>query len=99
MGLKTPAEYRESLRDGRVTYWQGDRIADITKDKRFEVPIRTAMEDYEYYTSPEIFEIKTYETEAGERAARIFQIPKDEEAFHKRIALYEHETGGGGGTG
>ena len=46
MGLKTPAEYRESLRDGRVTYWQGDRIADITKDKRFEVPIRTAMEDY-----------------------------------------------------
>ena len=30
MGLKTPAEYVESLRDGRVTYWDGERIDDIT---------------------------------------------------------------------
>ena len=29
MGLKTAAQYVESLRDGRVTYWDGDNIPDI----------------------------------------------------------------------
>ena len=30
--LKTPAEYVESLRDGRVVFWDGDKIEDVTKD-------------------------------------------------------------------
>jgi len=30
MGLKTAAQYTQSLRDGRGTYWGGERIADIT---------------------------------------------------------------------
>ena len=39
MGLKTPAEYIESLRDGRVTYWDGERIDDITVHPKFKTPI------------------------------------------------------------
>ena len=35
MPLKTPAEYVESLRDGRVVFWDGDKIEDVTKDARF----------------------------------------------------------------
>ncbi len=38
MGLKTPEQYVESLRDGRVTYWDGERIDDITTHPRFRVP-------------------------------------------------------------
>ena len=37
MGLKTPEQYIESLRDGRVTFWDGERIDDITKHPRFKV--------------------------------------------------------------
>ena len=29
MALKTPQQYIESLRDGRVTYWDGERIDDV----------------------------------------------------------------------
>ena len=52
MALKTPAEYVESLRDGRVTYWDGERIDDITNHPRFAVPIAVAAKDYDY-DSPE----------------------------------------------
>ena len=47
MGLKTPGQYIESLRDGRVTYWDGERIDDITKHPRFDVPIAMTAKDYE----------------------------------------------------
>ena len=40
MGLKTPAEYVESLRDGRVTYWDGERIDDITTHPQVQDPDR-----------------------------------------------------------
>ena len=39
MALKTPQQYIESLRDGRVTYWDGERIDDITTHPRFKTPI------------------------------------------------------------
>jgi len=48
MPLKTPAEYVESLRDGRVLYWDGDRIDDVATDPRFRVPLAVASRDYEY---------------------------------------------------
>src|SRR6478609_5832719 len=48
MGLKTPAEYIESLRDGRVTFWDGERIDDITTHPRFKTPIAVACGDYDY---------------------------------------------------
>ena len=34
MPLKTPAEYVESLRDGRVVFWDGDKIEDVTEGRR-----------------------------------------------------------------
>ena len=30
MGLKTADEYRASLNDGRVVYWGGEKITDVT---------------------------------------------------------------------
>ena len=39
MGLKTPQQYIESLRDGRVMFWDGERIDDVTTHPRFKVPI------------------------------------------------------------
>ena len=48
MGLKTPQDYVQSLRDGRVTYWDGEDIADITTHPRFKVPIAITAADYDY---------------------------------------------------
>src|SRR5262249_20071460 len=98
MALKTPAEYVESLRDGRVLYWDGDRIDDVAKDARFRVPLAVAARDYEY-DDPERRELTTYETEEGTRAHRVFQIPRTEEDLQKRIRLASQMSIVGGVTG
>ena len=41
MGLKTPAEYKESLRDGREVYINGERIDDVTTHPMLKVAMET----------------------------------------------------------
>ena len=74
MGLKTPQQYVESLRDGRVTYWDGERIEDITTHPRFRVPIALTAVDYEY-DAPDYGALRRYRTEEGGEAHRIYQVP------------------------
>ena len=91
MGLKTAAQYVESLRDGRVTYWDGERIDDITRHPRFRVPIEVASRDYDY-ADAEHGELRAYTTEDGGRAHRIFEVPRDESQLAKRVELMHHTS-------
>lgn len=91
MGLKTAAQYVESLRDGRVTYWDGERIDDITTHPRFRVPIEVASRDYDY-GDPEHGELRTFTAEDGSRAHRIFEVPRDEAQLAKRVELMHHTS-------
>ena len=70
MGLMTPAQYVESLRDGRVTYWDGERIDDITRHPKFRVPIDVASRDYDH-RHPGRAALMTYKTETGEPGHRV----------------------------
>src|SRR5215472_3660439 len=98
MGLKTPADYVQSLRDGRVTYWDGERIDDITVHPRFQTPIKVASTDYDYADAGRR-EVMTYETEDGELAHRVFQIPKSEDDLARRVELMHDMSIAGGVTG
>jgi len=91
MGLKTPQQYVESLRDGRVTYWGGESIPDITESPRFKVPIALTATDYDY-RSPEFGEIRRYSTEDGSEAHRIYQIPRSENDLATRIEMMKHTS-------
>ena len=75
MALKTPQQYLESLRDGRVIYWEGRRIEDITTDPLFQVPLSLVANDYQY-RDEEYGELRRYRTEDGGEAHRIYQIPR-----------------------
>jgi 4-hydroxybutyryl-CoA dehydratase/vinylacetyl-CoA-Delta-isomerase len=98
MALKTPQEYVQSLRDGRVTYWDGERIDDITRHPRFRVPIANTAKDYEY-DAPELGDLRRYRTEDGSEAHRIFQIPRSEADLAKRVELLQHTSIGTAVTG
>ena len=98
MGLKTRAEYIESLRDGRVTYWDGERIDDITAHPRFQTPIAVAANDYDY-DNPARRELISYVDESGARSHRVFQIPYDEADLAKRVELMHDMSIVGGVTG
>src|SRR5580693_1532460 len=98
MALKTPAEYVESLRDGRVTYWDGERIDDITTHPKFKTPIAVACGDYDY-ANPARREVMTYRTDEGDVAHRVFQIPRSEADLERRIELMHDMSIAGGVTG
>jgi len=98
MTLKTPAEYVESLRDGRVVHWDGERIADVTLDPRFRVPLAVAAADYDH-TDPEKRALSLYRTEEGHEAHRVFQVPRTEEDLLARVTLARRMSIVGGVTG
>ena len=47
MGLKTAQEYKESLRDGRVVYYKGEKVEDVTRHPELSVCVDTMALDYE----------------------------------------------------
>ena len=98
MSLMTPAEYVESLRDGRVTYWDGERIDDITSHTKFKTPIAVASSDNDY-ANPARREVMTYRAEDGGLAHRVFQIPRSAADLEKRIELMHDMSIVGGVTG
>jgi 4-hydroxybutyryl-CoA dehydratase/vinylacetyl-CoA-Delta-isomerase len=98
MALKSPQEYVESLRDGRVTYWDGEKIEDITRHPRFRVPIEVASRDY-IHSDPRRREVMTYADETGARAHRVFQIPRTEEDLARRVEMMHELSIVGGVTG
>src|ERR1700704_5044724 len=91
MGLRTPQHNVESLRDGRVTYWDGERIDDITTHPRFRVPIALTAVDYEY-DAPDYGALRPYRTEEGGEAHRIYQVPTSEADLATRVELLQHTS-------
>jgi 4-hydroxybutyryl-CoA dehydratase/vinylacetyl-CoA-Delta-isomerase len=91
MGLKTPQQYVESLRDGRVTYWDGERIDDITTHPRFKVPIALTAADCEY-DAPDLGALRRYRTESGDEAHRIYQIPMNENDLATRVEMLRNTS-------
>ena len=98
MGLMSADAYRESLRDGRVTYWDGDRIEDITTHPNFRVPLDVACRDFDY-ENPERRDTLTYKTETGDLANRVYQIPTTEQDLLDRLRLGADLSLVGGVTG
>lgn len=86
MTLKTPEQYKESLRDGRVIYWNGERIDDVTRHPGFKVPLELVMRDFNY-EDPKLGPILSYATEDGSKANRIYQIPRNEGDLDARMKL------------
>ncbi|HKD22770.1 MAG TPA: 4-hydroxyphenylacetate 3-hydroxylase N-terminal domain-containing protein, partial [Rhizomicrobium sp.] len=91
MGLKSPQDYVESLADGRVTYWDGERIDDITKHPRFKTPIALTAKDYEY-RDKDLGALRHYREADGSEAHRIYQVPKSEADLAKRVELLRHTS-------
>ncbi len=98
MGLKTPQDYVESLRDGRVTYWDGERIDDITRHPKFRTPIAVAASDYAYADARRR-DLMTYQDETGARSHRVFQIPRSEADLTRRVEMMHEMSIVGGVTG
>jgi 4-hydroxybutyryl-CoA dehydratase/vinylacetyl-CoA-Delta-isomerase len=88
MGLKTPEEFKESLRDGREVYIDGELVDDVTVHPKLKVATETAAFDYQMAEMPEYRDLAVVTDEkTGELISRHFYRPKNGEDLLKRHEL------------
>ena len=88
MPLMSPAQYLESLKDGREVWYRGQRIDDITTHPVMGKAARHAAIDYSVAEDPKHEALAVVE-ENGQRYSRYYKIPTSAEDLLKRSALIE----------
>jgi 4-hydroxyphenylacetate 3-monooxygenase len=73
--LKTGEEYKESLRDGRIVWYRGEKI-DVTAHPATAGGIDWLSRFYDLQQDPAHQEILTREREDGQRVTRAWQVPR-----------------------
>src|SRR5437660_1495334 len=89
MGLRTPDQFRKSLRDGRVVYYKGQRVDDVTTHPVLKIGVDSAAVDYELSESPETRELAVVEPPESEPFSLFFLPPRSPEDLLRRRKLVE----------
>jgi len=88
MGLMTADEYRERLRDGRVVYYRGEQVADVTTHPDLKVCVDTMAVDYELAHLPAYHDLAVVkDPETGEEISRCYHVPQNAEDLLKQLDL------------
>ncbi|MCY4344756.1 MAG: 4-hydroxyphenylacetate 3-monooxygenase, oxygenase component [Gammaproteobacteria bacterium] len=89
MGIKTGAQYLDSLRDGRDVWMHGRQVADVTKEPGLGRGARTLADFIDRQREPELLDKLTF-VENGERHPMSFLLPRKAEDVRRRgAAFYE----------
>ena len=94
--MRTVDEYRASLRDGRVVYYEGQRVRDVTAHPALRVAVDHAALDYEMAADPRHRSLAVVPRPGGGEMSRYFAIPRTAEDLLVRMALIEAGTRVGG---
>lgn len=93
MPLRTVAEYKTSLRDGRVVYFEGKRVEDVTAHPVIGLAVNHASIDYEIAHDPLYRDLAVcMDPATREEYSRYFAIPGCSEDLQKRSQLIEQST-------
>src|SRR5262249_12035114 len=97
MGLRTADEYRESLRDGRVLWYQGARVKCVLDDPDLRVAVDHSAIDFEASHDPGHEELAVaIDPDSGERYSAYYRIPRSTDDLLARMRLVELTTALGG---
>jgi len=79
MALRTPQQYIESLKDGRVVYFMGKRVADVTDHPILKICIKWMAMDYVMQQDPKYRNLVTATNEYGDPVSFVFIQQKSRE--------------------
>ncbi len=98
--IRTPQQYVESLNDGRVIYFKGERVPDVTKHPIIKRSINSASMDWVLANHPRYRDLLTTE-EDGEKVMFLWKQPQTAEDLVRRRDIYITccRIGVGGGSG
>src|ERR1043165_362704 len=96
--LRTGDQYRDSIRDGRAVWIDGERVADVTRHPAFKpiVDARTRMYDMAHEAAHR--DVMTYEA-GGERFSRATKPPTTQQDWHDKRAWVDAVLRDLGGVG
>lgn len=91
MGLRTPQQYIDSIRDDRTVFYRGERVADVTAHPVIKKAVHHAALDFEMAENPDYKDLAVV-NEGGDRYSRYFKIPASTDDLMKRSQLIEAAT-------
>jgi 4-hydroxybutyryl-CoA dehydratase / vinylacetyl-CoA-Delta-isomerase len=94
MGLRSPEEFLDGLRDGREVYYQGERVKDVTEHPELGVAARHAAIDFELTDDSEHRDLAVFEEE-NESFSAYYRMPRDSKDLLSRSKLIELATARG----
>lgn len=89
--LRSPDQYRASLRDGRRVYYRGELVEDVTTHRVLRHAVDHAAVDYEMAESAEHRELAV----TPDGYSRYFQVPRSAQDLRTRSELIEAGTSAG----
>ena len=98
--IRTPEEYVKSLNDGRVLYYLGEKVPDITQHPLLRRIIDAESMDWVIANHPKYRDLLTMEDEDGDRVMFLWKQPKTAEDLVRRRDIYLTccRVGMGGGS-
>ena len=94
--MRTAHEYRESLRDGRTIYYEGQRVQDVTAHPVLRIAVDHAALDYDMAEDRRYRPLAVVPRPGGGEMSRYFAIPMTAEDLLARSELIETSTRLGG---
>lgn len=91
MGLRTPEQYRESLRDGRRVFFRGELVADVTTHPVISKAVEHTVLDFAMAHDPSWRDLAVVDTPQGP-ISRYFHIPQNTDDLIQRSRLIEEGT-------
>src|SRR5216683_3938432 len=91
MGLRTPEQYKQSLRDGRAVFFRGEKVNDVTTHPVIGIAVDHACIDYRMAEDPAYRDLAVIKEGASEYS-RYFHLPRNGADLLKRSQLIAAST-------
>ena len=91
MGLKTPEQYKSSLRDGRTVFYRGEKVPDVTAHPVIGLAVNHAALDYKMAEDPKYRDLAVVK-DGGSEYSRYYLIPRNADDLRKRSELIAAAT-------
>ncbi|WP_214370210.1 4-hydroxyphenylacetate 3-hydroxylase family protein [Pseudonocardia sp. H11422] len=87
--LRTGEQYKKALRDGRVVWYGGERIDDVTTHPATAGGIDRLAEIFDMQHDPRYQDTMTFVREDGQRVTRAWQLPRTKEELRAKREMDE----------
>lgn len=89
MGLRTPQQYKESLRDGRIIYFEGEKVDDVNNHPALSVTVEQCSMDYLLAENPEYKDLLVETNEEGEPVSFVYMPNRSTEDLLRRRKIIQ----------